>query len=232
MRLPTGYGEFTAVAFRETLTGKHHPLVKGEVDGMPTCSSACSEYLTGDVFHSLRCDCGERSTRPCCRSAARTAVLLYMAQEGRGIGLRTSCGPTSCRKRGSTPSSEPRARLPGRRARLEDRQSDPRRPRALDDPDLTNSPKKISGLEGFGLTVVEQVPIETPRTREPALPRGEARSSATGSITRISASRRSRDVSDGLSTSPGCASAPTPTRNVEGRHGGRAELESSRAGGA
>ena len=62
MRLPTEYGEFTAVAFRETLTGKHHvALVSGEVDGAEdVLVRVHSECLTGDVFHSLRCDCGEQ----------------------------------------------------------------------------------------------------------------------------------------------------------------------------
>src|SRR5437764_8999976 len=62
VRLPTAYGEFTAVAFRERLTGKHHlALVKGDVDGVQNVLVRVhSECLTGDVFHSLRCDCGEQ----------------------------------------------------------------------------------------------------------------------------------------------------------------------------
>ena len=77
MRLPTAYGEFTAVAFRETLTGKHHvALVRGEVDGAEdVLVRVHSECLTGDVFHSLRCDCGEQlDARPARDRAARSAA--------------------------------------------------------------------------------------------------------------------------------------------------------------
>src|SRR5881227_1900039 len=90
VRLPTAYGAFTAVAFREKLTGKHHvALVKGDVDGArDVLVRVHSECLTGDVFHSLRCDCGEQLDQALRRIAAEDrGVLLYMAQEGRGIGL-------------------------------------------------------------------------------------------------------------------------------------------------
>src|SRR5437773_4377518 len=90
VRLPTIYGDFTAVAFRETLTGKHHvALVKGDVAGEENVLVRVhSECLTGDVFHSLRCDCGEQLEHALERIASEEqGVLLYMAQEGRGIGL-------------------------------------------------------------------------------------------------------------------------------------------------
>ena len=90
VRLPTAYGEFTAVAFREKLTGKHHlALVKGEVDGaVEVLVRVHSECLTGDVFHSLRCDCGEQLESALSMIEAEgQGVLLYLAQEGRGIGL-------------------------------------------------------------------------------------------------------------------------------------------------
>ena len=90
VRLPTAYGEFTAVAFREKLTGKHHlALVKGEVEGArDVLVRVHSECLTGDVFHSLRCDCGEQLDQALLQiGAEERGVLLYMAQEGRGIGL-------------------------------------------------------------------------------------------------------------------------------------------------
>src|SRR5881398_898634 len=90
VRLPTGYGEFTAVAFREKLSGKHHvALVKGEVEGAENVLVRVhSECLTGDVFHSLRCDCGEQLEHALARIASEgRGVLLYLAQEGRGIGL-------------------------------------------------------------------------------------------------------------------------------------------------
>ncbi|MDQ4030699.1 MAG: 3,4-dihydroxy-2-butanone-4-phosphate synthase, partial [Actinomycetota bacterium] len=90
VRLPTEYGEFRAVAFRETLTGKQHlALVKGDVEGAGNVLVRVhSECLTGDVFHSLRCDCGEQLDLALrCIAAEPRGVLLYMAQEGRGIGL-------------------------------------------------------------------------------------------------------------------------------------------------
>src|ERR671911_2117091 len=89
VRLPTAYGEFTAVAFRETLTGKPHvALVKGDVDGEDVLVRVHSECLTGDVFHSLRCDCGDQlaSALAMIEKEGR-GVLLYPSQEGRGIGL-------------------------------------------------------------------------------------------------------------------------------------------------
>src|SRR6267143_1874419 len=79
--LPTAYGDFTAVAFRETLTGKHHiALVKGEVEGAENVLVRVhSECLTGDVFHSLRCDCGEQLAQALERIEAEDrGVLLYM----------------------------------------------------------------------------------------------------------------------------------------------------------
>src|SRR4051795_11747356 len=90
VRLPTAYGEFTAVLFKETLTGKQHiALVHGDVDGaQDVLVRVHSECLTGDVFHSMRCDCGEQLEAALGLIAAEErGVLLYMAQEGRGIGL-------------------------------------------------------------------------------------------------------------------------------------------------
>ncbi len=90
VHLPTVYGEFQAIAFREKLTGKHHiALVRGEVDGAEdVLVRVHSECLTGDVFHSLRCDCGEQLEQALARLAEEeNGVLLYMTQEGRGIGL-------------------------------------------------------------------------------------------------------------------------------------------------
>ena len=90
VRLPTAYGEFTAIAFREKLTGKHHlALVKGDIAGVQNVLVRVhSECLTGDVFHSLRCDCGEQLDHALQQIGTEDrGVLLYMAQEGRGIGL-------------------------------------------------------------------------------------------------------------------------------------------------
>src|SRR5262249_44637950 len=90
LRLPTEYGEFTAIAYLEKLSGRPHlALVRGEVAGAAeVLVRVHSECLTGDVFHSLRCDCREQLELALRRIASEErGVLLYMAQEGRGIGL-------------------------------------------------------------------------------------------------------------------------------------------------
>jgi 3,4-dihydroxy 2-butanone 4-phosphate synthase/GTP cyclohydrolase II len=170
VRLPTGYGEFTAVAFRETLTGKHHlALVKGEVDGMnDVLVRVHSECLTGDVFHSLRCDCGEQLEQALLQIGREDrGVLLYMAQEGRGIGLLNKLRAYELQETGlDTVEANLELGFPA------DARDWGIGNQILADLGLstirilTNNPKKISGLEGFGLTVVEQVPIETPPNPE------------------------------------------------------------------
>ena len=170
VRLPTAYGEFTAVAFREHLTGKHHlALVKGDVDGVAdVLVRVHSECLTGDVFHSLRCDCGEQLDHALRQIAAEDrGVLLYMAQEGRGIGLLSKLRAYELQEQGlDTVEANLELGFP----------ADAREwgigNQILADLGLstirilTNNPKKISGLEGYGLTVVEQVPIEVPPNAE------------------------------------------------------------------
>ena len=117
VRLPTAYGEFTAVSFREVLTGKLHlALVRGEVAGAEdVLVRVHSECVTGDVFGSLRCDCGDQlETRMRRIGGEGAASLLYLAQEGRGIGLlaklerlrAAGAGPRHGRR-------EPRARPAG-----------------------------------------------------------------------------------------------------------------------
>ncbi len=164
VRLPTAYGEFTAVAFRETLTGKHHvALVKGEVEGRENVLVRVhSECLTGDVFHSLRCDCGEQLEQALARiGAEETGVLLYMAQEGRGIGLLNKLKAYELQENGlDTVEANLELGFPadGREYGIGSQ--------ILHDLGLTtiriltNNPKKITGIEAFGLKVVEQVPIE------------------------------------------------------------------------
>jgi 3,4-dihydroxy 2-butanone 4-phosphate synthase/GTP cyclohydrolase II len=164
VRLPTAYGEFTAVAFRETLTGKHHvALVKGEVEGIENVLVRVhSECLTGDVFHSLRCDCGEQLEQALARiGAEESGVLLYMAQEGRGIGLLNKLKAYELQENGlDTVEANLELGFPadGREYGIGSQ--------ILHDLGLTtiriltNNPKKITGIEAFGLKVVEQVPIE------------------------------------------------------------------------
>src|SRR5207237_360213 len=170
VRLPTSYGEFTAIAFREKLTGKHHlALVKGDVDGYDdVLVRVHSECLTGDVFQSLRCDCGEQLDQALQQIAAEDrGVLLYMAQEGRGIGLLNKLRAYELQETG----------LDTVEANLELGFAADAREWGIGHqilPDLgpsttrivTNNAKKIGGLEGYGLTVGEQVPIETPPNSE------------------------------------------------------------------
>jgi 3,4-dihydroxy 2-butanone 4-phosphate synthase / GTP cyclohydrolase II len=164
VQLPTAYGEFAAVAFRETMTGKHHvALVKGEVEGAENVLVRVhSECLTGDVFHSLRCDCGEQLEEALRRIAAEErGVLLYMAQEGRGIGLLNKLRSYELQENGFDTVD----------ANLELGFAPDMRDYGIGNQILaelglstirilTNNPKKITGIEGFGLEVVEQVPIE------------------------------------------------------------------------
>jgi 3,4-dihydroxy 2-butanone 4-phosphate synthase / GTP cyclohydrolase II len=164
VRLPTELGEFTAVGFREKLTGKTHvALVKGEVDGVENVLVRVhSECLTGDVFHSLRCDCGEQLEQALAQIEEEgVGVLLYMAQEGRGIGLLNKLRAYELQERGlDTVEANLELGFPA------DARDYGIGNQILADLGLTtiriltNNPKKLTGIDGFGLTVVEQVPIE------------------------------------------------------------------------
>ena len=164
VRLPTAYGEFTAVAFREILTGKQHvALVKGDVDGAEdVLVRVHSECLTGDVFHSLRCDCGEQLELALRRIEQEgRGVLLYLAQEGRGIGLLNKLRAYELQEQGlDTVEANIRLGLPA------DAREYGIGSQILHDLGLTtiriltNNPKKIAGIRGFGLRVVGQEPIE------------------------------------------------------------------------
>jgi 3,4-dihydroxy 2-butanone 4-phosphate synthase/GTP cyclohydrolase II len=164
VRLPTEHGDFTAIAYREKLTGRPHlALLRGRIEGAEdVLVRVHSECLTGDVFHSLRCDCGEQLDLALQRIAAEErGVLLYMAQEGRGIGLLNKLKAYELQEEGlDTVEANlelgfpPDAREWGIGNQI------------LADLGLTsiriltNNPRKSAGMEGFGLTVVEQVPLE------------------------------------------------------------------------
>ena len=164
VRMPTAYGEFTAVSFRELLTGKLHlALVRGDVAGAEdVLVRVHSECLTGDVFHSLRCDCGEQLEIALRRlGSEERGVLLYLSQEGRGIGLLGKLRAYELQEQGlDTVDANLQLGYP------EDAREYGIGSQILADLGLTtirvltNNPKKITGIEGFGLTVVAQEPIE------------------------------------------------------------------------
>jgi 3,4-dihydroxy 2-butanone 4-phosphate synthase/GTP cyclohydrolase II len=164
-RLPTAFGEFTAVGYRSLVDHKHHvAMVKGDVAGRDdVLVRVHSECLTGDVFHSLRCDCGEQLESALAMIEREgEGVLLYLAQEGRGIGLLNKLRAYKLQEDGlDTVDANLKLGLPadlrdygiGAQILVDLGLSSIRI--------LTNNPKKIIGMEGYGLSVADQIPIES-----------------------------------------------------------------------
>ncbi|WP_044479072.1 bifunctional 3,4-dihydroxy-2-butanone-4-phosphate synthase/GTP cyclohydrolase II [Paenibacillus antibioticophila] len=170
VRMPTDYGEFRAVAYTNEVDSKEHvALVKGDVSGEePVLVRVHSECLTGDVFHSHRCDCG-----PQFEAALRQieqegrGVLLYMRQEGRGIGLVNKLKAYKLQEQGlDTVDANLKLGFP---ADLRDYGIGAQILKDLGITNirlLTNNPRKITGLEGYGLQVVERVPLQIQENKD------------------------------------------------------------------
>ncbi len=165
VKMPTDYGDFDLHLYRAKLDDTHHlALVKGKIDkDKPTLVRVHSQCLTGDVFGSRRCDCGNQL-----HAALRqiqeegNGVLVYMRQEGRGIGLAAKIHAYKLQEEGLD-TVEANARL-GYPSDLRDYGTGAQ---ILVDLGvrqfrfLTNNPKKVVGLEGYGLEMIEQVPIRS-----------------------------------------------------------------------
>jgi len=168
VNLPTEYGEFRLYLYRSLVDNQHHcALVMGQVRGRENVLVRVhSECLTGDVFASQRCDCGQQLHEAMRRIAAEGAgVLVYMRQEGRGIGFANKMHAYALQEQGldTVEANEklgfkPDLREYGLGAQI------------LADLGLhrirllTNNPRKVVGLEGFGLQIVEQLPLRVPPT--------------------------------------------------------------------
>ena len=165
IKLPTEFGEFTCHAYHSEVDGQTHlALVSGDIDpDKPVLCRVHSECLTGDVFGSRRCDCGSQLHAAMRRVAAEGGIILYLRQEGRGIGLSAKLHAYKLQEQGlDTVDANVRLGFPpdlrdyGVGAQIL-RDLGVRHLRLM-----TNNPRKIVGLSGHGLDIAEQVPISIP----------------------------------------------------------------------
>lgn len=165
VKMPTDFGEFDCHLYRITTDASHHlALSRGVIDPeKPTLVRVHSECLTGDVFHSRRCDCGGQLAAALEHISKEGGVLLYLRQEGRGIGLPAKIHAYKLQEQGLD-TIEANEKL-GFGSDLRDYGMGAQilfdlgvRKMCL----LTNNPKKVIGLEGYGLEIVRQLPISLP----------------------------------------------------------------------
>ena len=163
--MPTEFGDFDCHLYTVSLDDSHHlALTRGEINPeKPTLVRVHSECLTGDVFHSQRCDCGPQLAAAMQRISEEGGVLLYLRQEGRGIGLPAKIHAYKLQEQGFD-TIEANEKL-GFASDLRDygmgaqilHDLGVRRIKLL-----TNNPKKVVGLEGYGLEITEQLPLSLP----------------------------------------------------------------------